>query len=401
MTAKIKPSVASGTVRAPASKSMAHRLLICAALAKGESCVCGVTYSQDILATLDCLQKMGADIKRQNDTVKITGIKDIRQRGENTFFCRESESTLRFLLPLLLLSDTKQRFNGAGLLMSRPMGVYEKICREKGLHFRQTSSEIEICGVLAGGEFEIAGNVSSQFISGLLFALTLCGEDSRIRIVPPIESRSYINMTVDAMRLFGVSVRWEDDATLYVGAGQEYKPCTVDVEGDYSGAAFLEAFNLLGGSVNVSGLRENSLQGDSVYRKYYPLLRDGCPTLDVSDCPDLAPILMTVAAAENGVVLTGTRRLKMKESDRGAVMAKELSKFGADIIPGENEITVKVCTLHKPEETLCGHNDHRVVMSLAVLASVYGAEIDDAQAVSKSFPKFFEVIKSLGIDVEI
>ena len=401
MTAVIKKSRAEGCVAAPSSKSMAHRLLICAALAKGESEIRNVTYSEDILATLDCLAKMGARIRMNGDTVYIKGIEKIFDVSESEFFCRESGSTLRFLLPLLLLNGNRQRFTGAGLLMKRPMSVYEKICKEKGLSYTQTSDAIEIKGNLSGGDFTVKGNISSQFVSGLLFTLPFLKTESRIRLISPVESRSYINMTVDAMNAFGVNVRWEDENTLTASVGSGYQPCSLSVEGDYSGAAFLDAFNVLGGNVAVTGLKENSLQGDSIYKKLYPLLESGKPEIDVSDCPDLAPILMTIAAEKHGAVFIGTKRLKLKESDRGEVMKQELSKFGAIIHTEENRITVEPSTLHKPKETLSGHNDHRIVMSLAVLASVYGAEIDEAEAVSKSFPGFFEVIKGLNVEVEI
>lgn len=401
MTAVIKKSKAEGSVRAPSSKSMAHRLLICAALAKGESKITNVTYSEDILATIDCLTKMGAEINTDKDTVHVKGIENISDIPESDFFCRESGSTLRFILPLLLLNGNKQRFTGTGLLMKRPMSVYEEICKDKGLYYSQTPDAIEIKGTLSGGDFTVPGNISSQFVSGLLFTLPFLNPESRIRLIPPVESRSYINMTLDAMQAFGVSARWEDENTLTASSGSGFKPCSLSVEGDYSGAAFLDAFNVLGGNVTVSGLKENSLQGDSIYKKLYPLLTSGKPEIDVSDCPDLAPILMSLAAAKHGAVFTGTKRLKLKESDRGEVMKDELSKFGAKIQTEDNRITVEPSMLHAPNETLSGHNDHRVVMSLAVLASVYGAEIDGAEAVSKSFPGFFEVIKRLSVEVTI
>lgn len=283
--------------------------------------------------------------------------------------------------------------------MQRPMQVYQEICEEKGLLF-ESGETLRIKGRLTGGEFFVKGNISSQFITGLLFALVLADNDSIIHILPPIESRSYINMTIDAMNTFGVKVTWADDSTLSIKGRQSYVPQSLTVEGDYSGSAFLDAFNLLGGNVEVSGMNENSLQGDRIYKKYFSLLDSDYAVVDVSDCPDLAPILMTLAAARNGAKLIGTKRLKIKESDRGVVMAQELSKFGAEIDVFENEITVRKAKLRKPNELLHGHNDHRIVMSLAVLASVYGGVIDDAQAVEKSFPDFFEKIKNLGVEVE-
>ncbi|MCM1392764.1 MAG: 3-phosphoshikimate 1-carboxyvinyltransferase, partial [Ruminococcus sp.] len=396
----IKKSVAKGTTYAPTSKSVAHRLMICAALADGESEIRAVTFSQDILATLDCIKNMGAEVEVSGSTVRIKGLASPLMNESKHFFCRESGSTLRFFVPILLLSETQQTFSGAGRLMQRPMQVYEDICREKGLVF-ESGETLKIKGALTSGAFCVKGNISSQFITGLLFALAVADGDSRINIVPPIESRSYINMTIDAMNTFGVKVEWENDCTLLIKGNQKYLPQSLNVEGDYSGSAFLDAFNLLGGDVCVEGMNEKSLQGDMIYRKYFALIESETPTLDVSDCPDLAPILMTLAAARNGAKLIGTKRLKIKESDRGVVMAQELSKFGAEIDVGENEITVHDVKLHTPIELLHGHNDHRIVMSLAVLASVFGGEIDDAQAAAKSFPDFFEKIKNLGVEVEI
>lgn len=400
MIAKIKKSTAVGTVAAPTSKSVAHRMLICAALANGESEISGITFSQDILATLDCIEEMGAKVELNGDTVKIIGLSNVAMSEPKQFFCRESGSTLRFFVPILLLSDKLQTFHGAGRLMQRPMQVFEQICEEKGLMFEQDET-LRVCGKLTSGEFSVAGNISSQFITGLLFALVLADGDSRINITPPLESCSYINMTIDAMRLFGVEITWENEFTLYIKGNQSYLPRKLVVEGDYSGSAFLDAFNVIGGDVTVTGLNENSLQGDKIYKSYFALLESGCPSLDVSDCPDLAPILMTLAAAKSGAHFTGTKRLKIKESDRGVVMAQELAKFGAKIELAENEITVYKSNLYQPKELLHGHNDHRIVMSLAVLASVYGGEIDDAQATAKSFPDFFEKIRDLGVEVKI
>ncbi len=400
MIAKIKKSAANGSVYAPASKSMAHRLLICAALSKGESIVRRVTFSSDILATLDCLEEMGASYEINGDTVKIKGLDSVIMSEEKNFYCRESGSTLRFFIPLLLLSDKKQTFRGEGRLMKRPLDVYETICKERGLLFEKGDT-LKICGKLEAGDFFVRGDISSQFITGLLYALSVMEKDSRIHILPPFESASYINMTLLAMKKFGVSVQAEDELALFVRGGQKYTACDITVEGDYSGSAFLDAFNLLGGCVETKGLDPDSLQGDMIYKKYFTLLSYGSPKLDVSDCPDLAPILMTLAAALHGAKFIGTKRLKIKESDRGVVMAKELSKFGADIEVGENEIVVHKARLHTPSELLLGHNDHRIVMALAVLSSVFGGEISDAQAVSKSFPEFFDVIKNLGVEVTL
>lgn len=400
MTVNIKPSKIQGEVTAPSSKSMGHRLLICAGLAEGKSEIKNILYSEDILATLDCLKAMGAEITINDDSVTVVGtLPNVSVGGE--FRCRESGSTLRFFIPLSMLSENGALFTGYGRLMERPMGVYEDITNEKNIPYSKTDEGIRVGGTLTAGKFKVPGNISSQFISGLLFALPLCQGDSEIEVVGNIESRSYIDMTLQAMSLFGVDAHRKNENTLYIRGNQRYKSKTLTVEGDYSNSAFLDAFNYIGGDARVLGLDVNTLQGDSIYKEYFDLLRQDTPTLDIGNCPDLAPILMTVAAANNGCKLINTARLKMKESDRGTVMAQELSKFGADIRVSDNEIIIDKARLYTPKDDLYCHNDHRVVMSLAVLASVYGGRLVGAEAVKKSFPDFFDKVKVLGMEVEI
>jgi 3-phosphoshikimate 1-carboxyvinyltransferase len=400
MKAIIRPSVLSGEIKAPPSKSMAHRLLISAGLADGKSIIKNVDFSEDILATLDCLSTMGAKIEREESIVTITGTTPFIS-AEKEFSARESGSTLRFFIPLLLLSERKQIFTGYGRLMERPMSVYEEICNEKGLFFSQQDGKIKLCGKLSAGKFTVRGDISSQFVSGLLFALPFCEEDSTIELIPPVESRSYINMTIDAMKSFGVNAEWKSETEIYIKGNQQYKSQSLTVEGDYSNAAFIDAFNLLGSDVEVKNLNENSLQGDKIYREHFAALSGGNAELDVSNCPDLAPVLMTVAAMKNGATLTGTRRLKIKESDRAEAMKDELSKFGADITVNEDSVIIRKTDLYTPTEKLVSHNDHRVVMALSVAASVFGGEIEGTEAVKKSYPDFFSDLKKLGAETEL
>ncbi len=400
MTVTINPSVLSGRVNAPPSKSMAHRLLICAGLAEGESYIKNVAYSEDILATLDCLQTMGAEVVRGTDYVKILGASPLKSKAAE-YFCRESGSTLRFFVPLAMLSGDECSFTGSERLMERPMTVYENIARQKGLYYENTYGVLWIRGKLTSGIYKVAADISSQFISGLLFALPLCDGDSEIHLKGKVESRSYIDMTLEAMGTFGVVASWKDDNILYIRGGQSYKSRELTVEGDYSNAAFLNAFNFVGGNVSVEGLRKDTLQGDAVYGKYFSLLSEGKAELDVSNCPDLAPILMCLAAELNGGVLKGTARLRIKESDRGAVMKEELTKLGADIEIYENEIIINKAQLKATNEPLLSHNDHRVVMSLAVLCSKYGGKISGCEAVRKSYPDFFDCVRELGLEAQI
>lgn len=398
MLVEIKASGIKGKIKAPPSKSIAHRLLICAGLSKGESIIENVAYSEDILATLDCLEVLGAKIKKEGSTVYIKGA-DMKSFGGGVFPCRESGSTLRFFIPVAMLSDKRSLFTGYGRLLERPMEIYERLAKEKGLFYSKDSEGIYASGKLDGGEFCLRGDVSSQFVTGLLFALPLAKKDSHIILTGKTESLGYIDMTVDVLSKFGIEIKREKENEFYIKGLQEYKAGSFTVESDFSNAAFLEAFNYLDGEVEVEGLSENTLQGDRIYKEYFELLKKGTPTLDVSQCPDLAPVLMTLAAALNGATLTGTRRLKIKESDRGAVMKCELSKFGAVIECEENEIKIFKSELHTPAEKLCGHNDHRVVMSLAVLCSLFGGIIDGAEAVRKSYPDFFEIMKKVGLEV--
>ena len=401
MRVRILRGRASGCVSAPPSKSMAHRLLIAAALADGESVITGVSSCEDVLATLDCLRALGVKAICEGDTVRVWGIDMRRALPSGTLPCRESGSTLRFILPLALLSGNAATLVGAPRLLERPMSVYSEICRERGYEYEATGGGISVRGPLECGDFRVAGNVSSQFITGLLFALSCLEGDSRIIITTELESRSYIGLTVAAMAAFGVMVEWRGASELYIKGGQHYRARQIAVEGDYSGAAFLDALTVLGGEVKVSGLSDESLQGDRVYRDLYSRLADGYCEIDIGDCPDLGPILFTLAAALHGGRFTGTARLKITESDRAAAMTEELSKFGASLTVSENEVTVEKATLHEPSELLSGHNDHRIVMSLATLATIYGGRIEGAEAVAKSYPEYFDDLSALGIAVEI
>lgn len=399
MNVRIYPSRAHGSVGAPPSKSMAHRLLICAALAKGESRMEGVSDCEDVQATLDSLQALGAECKIENNIVILKGI-DFHNRSTSMLPCRESGSTMRFMLPLCLLSGEKYTLVGAPSLLRRPMTPYQNICKEQDFFFEQTESGITVAGQLKATEYTLPGDISSQFISGMLFALTQVSGESILHVLPPFESRSYVLLTLQALALFGADIKWMDENTLRIIGGNPMRAQNLTVEGDYSGAAFLSALNALGGDVTVTGLNSESLQGDRVYFEHFASLKSGFATISLANCPDLAPILFALAAAGQGARFTDTKRLKIKESDRAEAMATELRKFGATVDVYENEVLITPTDFHIPQEPLSGHNDHRIVMSLAVLATLTGGVIEGAEAVAKSFPDFFERIASLGIQLE-
>lgn len=408
MKAFIKPSTACGNITAPPSKSMAHRYLICAALASGESYIQNIEYSEDILATIDCLRVLGADIREcyssnEKKALRIIGCgASLRNMdGEYRMNCRESGSTLRFMIPLCL-SGARYRLYGSERLLQRPLSVYEDICRNQGILFEHETDCLSVCGKLLSGNFELSANISSQFISGLLFALPMLETDSTISFTTELESESYITLTLDTLEKFGVKVKKKEHC-IYVPAKQKYNPASIITDGDYSNAAFFEALNYTGGDVKVNGLTPNSHQGDRVYKELFQIISKSSepPTISIADCPDLAPILLVIAALNGGAVFTHTSRLRIKESDRGQVMQYELSKFGADITVQEDSIIVKKAPLHAPSAILSSHNDHRVAMSLAVLSSVTGGVIENAEAVRKSFPDFYSSCISLGLDIDL
>lgn len=399
MKIKIEKGVARGEILAPPSKSMAHRLLISAAMCDGVSTVRGISTCEDVLATLDCMKALGIEYEREGDMVRVKGRSPRELTPTAPLQCRESGSTLRFMIPIAMMSGKTTVFYGAKGLMSRPMSVYRDLFSSLGLTYIGDGESIVVKGPIKGGVYTVPGNISSQFISGLCFALPHADSDSTIKITPPIESRSYINLTVSALEDFGVKIEWIDEYTLKIQGRQKFLASDVTVEGDWSGAAFPDSLSLFGGEVKVMGLKEGSLQGDSVYPKYFDMLSRGVPTIHIGDCPDLGPILFAVAAAKSGGVFTGTRRLKIKESDRAAAMAEELSKFGVTVSVYDDNVVIYPSDFHAPSEPLSGHNDHRIVMALAVLLTLVGGEIEGAEAVSKSYPDFFSHLKALGIEV--
>lgn len=393
MRIRIEKGTARGCISAPPSKSMAHRLALCAALSE-KSVITGVDFSEDILATLDCLRALGADVEVDGDRVTLGGLCPENFTENASLFCHESGSTLRFFIPLALLAGKKIKLYGSSRLLERPQSVYEELCREKGFYFSRDEEKITVCGKLTAGEYSVRGEISSQFITGLIYALFAAGGKSRIKLVGKVESLSYIKLTVKAFSDFGAKITLNGQNEIIIESAP-LENRTLAVEGDYSNAAFLEALGVVGGEVAVSGLDEQSLQGDRVYKEIFA----SCD-YDLSDCPDLGPIAFAVAAYRGGGHFVGTRRLKIKESDRAEAMKTELEKFGINVAVGENTVDISG-TLCAPKEPLCGHNDHRIVMALAVLCTVTGGVIDGAEAVKKSYPDFFSKLETLGIKTEV
>ena len=410
----------AGRIAAPPSKSMAHRAVLCAALAKGTSHLHHLAFSKDISATLGAAGRLCARV--------TTGENDAVVEGLGRFLpvdapvdCCESGSTLRFLIPLAGLTGQEVTFTGRGRLMERPQSVYKMLYQQQGLRFEQGADRLTVEGALTPGEYELAGNVSSQFISGLLFALPLLPGDSQLHLIPPVESRSYIDMTRAVQATFGVHSRWLDETTLLLPGGQQYHPCDYNVEGDYSQAAFPAVLGAVCGGVTITGLAPDTLQGDAaildILRRCGAVFtRTGDSVtfakaplhgvdIDLADCPDLGPVLMVLGLlCEGTTVIRNAERLRLKESDRIAAMEAELRACGGVLESNGGTITVHGCAerLHAPAAPLHGHNDHRVVMSLAVLAAAAGLPltVDDAEAIQKSWPGFFADAAPLGVEVE-
>lgn len=399
MKYKFYPSVPFGEINAPPSKSMAHRLIICASLSGGKSKIENIALSEDVKATIGCMQNFGAKIDICKSNLSVFGTDDFSTKSP--LFCGESASTLRFLIPLSLIKQNEVKFCGAKQLLKRPLDEYKKIFEKQNIEYSQDEYSLTLKGNLKSGEYNICGDISSQYISGLLFALPLLDGDSTVKITPPFVSKSYVDMTLSSMSLFGVNATRTDEFTFYIKGNQHYSPTDTVCEGDYSNAAFFHALKFIGGNVRVTGLSENSLQGDSAFEYLCESLYNSSPEIDVSNSTDLAPLLFSVAALCNGAVFTNTERLRYKESDRLFSMQNELLKFGIKTEISYNKFTVFPSEIKTPFEEIDSHNDHRILMALSLLLIKTGGIIKNAECINKSFPDFFEKTEKLNIKGDI
>lgn len=399
MRVEFSPRLPSGTVAAPPSKSELHRLLICAGLSEGKSLIKNVSYSQDISATIDCLDRIGCEIEKNGSAVAVTGLGGLPEEISGELDCRECGSTLRFFIPILAAS-TGGSLRGSEKLLERPLSVYETVFAERGISFERTAGQVRVGSGFDGGRITAAGNVSSQFISGFLFAMPYLDKGGRIELTGKVESRPYIDMTLAALSAFGTDAGWESERILGVRGSQVGKAAEITANGDWSNAAFWLALNAMGADITVTGLDRSDAQGDKACEEIFKKIKDGNALIDLSDCPDLGPVSFAVAAANGGAVFTGTERLKIKESDRIESMKDELARFGVTVTEKGNSVEVSG-GLRKPDGTLDGHNDHRIVMACSCLLTLTGGSIEGAGAVSKSYPDFFEKLRQLGAEIEI
>lgn len=399
MKVKILPSKTSGEVSAPPSKSFAHRYFIGSVLSRGKCVIKNIADSDDISATLSCIEQLGGSVTKDGNTVTV--IPTAKSQIENAVFdCKESGSTLRFFIPVVLATGAKNcTFSGSERLLARGIKEYEKLFENSDVKIKSDEKSIEVNGTLSAGNYEISGEVSSQYTTGMLFALSSTPGKSTLKITGNAESRAYVDMTIKVLKDFGADIKETEKNFFEINGKGRLSPGEFTVEGDWSNAAFLIALSRFAGTISVSGLNENSVQGDRFCTAAFDALDGENAEIDLKDCPDLAPILFSYAAYKNGGKFTNTRRLRVKESDRANVMAEELKKFGANVKVYENSVEIKKTQLKPPIVPLYGHNDHRIVMALSVLAAVFGAEIDGAEAVNKSYPDFFRDIKKAGVNV--
>jgi len=401
----IHPKRLAGAVTPPPSKSMAHRLILCAALAGGRSMLRPVALSQDILATLSCIEALGAEWERgPKGELVITG-RGGKASAESlpVFDCGESGSTLRFLIPIALAVAGGGVFTGRERLMERPLQPYFRLFAEKGIAYDQRDGTLALRGSLSAGDYAIPGNVSSQFLTGLLLALSQVEGESRIVLTTPLESRDYVAMTMDVMARFGAKV-WREEETFFVSGGS-YQGREETVEADWSQGAFWYAANFLDNPVELRGLDPASIQGDrAVAAHYWTLARPGDVELDVSQCPDLLPPLALMAALRVGTCrLVNAARLRLKESDRLAAVTATLNVLGARVEEGADSLTVRGVDGLRGKVTLDCRNDHRIAMMAAIAATKCAEPVTltGAECVNKSYPDFWDHYRMLGGELDV
>ena len=404
MDVKIIPNMLKGTVEIPSSKSASHRMLICAGLSDGVSILTGITVSKDISATIKALVSMGAEIDVKDDVITVNGIS--LPLKECVADCCESGSTLRFLIPVAAALGINATFIGQGKLPERPITPYLREFKSKGIKFDYNNTmPFSISGKLSAGEYVLEGDISSQFITGLLFALPLCEEDSIIKLSSALQSKPYVDMTIDCLKKFGIRVNEIENVYLIKG-NQKYNAFSSRIEGDYSQAAFFYVANALGSNVEILNLFEESVQGDKkileILDKMSYTNNNSCQltsfSVDVGDIPDLVPILAVLGCfGDNVSEITNASRLRIKESDRLTAIATTLNAVGGDVTVIDDRLIIK------PIKEFTGgvvdsFNDHRIVMAMAIasIKSTAPIVIRNALAIEKSYPGFFDDFNKLG-----
>lgn len=416
MKLELTPSKISGSVVIPPSKSLAHRGIIAASLAQGRSVVSNLSYSDDIIRTIEAMKTLGVSITSLDGEAHIDGVKELT-RVNRTINCGESGSTVRFLIPIALLAKKEVEFIGEGRLAKRPLTPFYSIFNEQGIKFSHGEDDLPLTidGSLKPGVFNIRGDISSQFITGLLFTLPLLSEESTINITTDLESKGYLDLTLDTLDKFGITVINNNYKSFVIPGNQTYTSKDYRVEGDFSQVAFWLVSGLINEKISCKGMNLNSLQGDKAildiindFKGRLEAKDEDITTLpsetkgsviDLSQCPDLGPIVTVLAALSKGTTkIINAGRLRIKESDRITAMRTELNKIGAKIAEEENGMIIEGVEEFTGGVTLSAWNDHRIAMALAIASGRCKKPIiiDGCESVNKSYPHFWEDFKTLG-----
>lgn len=410
---KFSPFVPNGTVNVPPSKSDVHRAIICAAMANGVSRISPVALSNDIKATIGCIKALGADAVLENNVLTVDGTNMYKNKTA-LLDCGESGSTLRFFIPIAAVGNINATFVGKGKLPQRPIGIFTEALPKAGTVCKTEGGlPLEIKGQLKSGIFEIPGNVSSQFITGLLLALPILEGDSEIILTSPLESVGYIAMTIRTMKQFGVNIQATEKGW-HIKGGQSYKTCDYTTDGDWSQAAFFMVLGAIGSKVTVKGVAKDSTQGDKKCAEILTLFgakvtqldnevtvekgKLKAITIDASQIPDLVPVLSVCAAfAEGTTKIINAERLRIKECDRLKATAELLNNLGGKVKELSDGLEITGVSSLKGGN-VNGYNDHRIVMSAAVCAARSDEDITAtfAMSINKSYPDFYIDYNSIG-----
>ena len=427
MKIKIRPGKLNGTIEIPPSKSYSHRAVIAAALAENgkKSKIDNLKFSVDITTTTDIMENWGAEIERFESALEIIGNGGKVAPRDKYVQCNESGSTIRFLIPVGITSENELVFDGKGKLVDRPLDSYYKIFKEQGLKYETIGGKLPLTvnGKLKSGNYEIDGNISSQFITGLLYALPLLEGDSKLIINKNLESKGYVDLTLEILKLAGIEIVNNDYKSFDIRGNQTYKPFNYTVEGDYSQVAFWIVAGIISANrdneVKCLHVNKNSLQGDreiieivtrmganlEIFDDYVivkPSKTKGT-VIDISQCPDIGPVLTVLAALSEGETrIINGERLRIKESDRITSIKTELNKLGGNVSEEGDSLIIQGVEGFRGGVTVNAWNDHRIAMSLAVASTRCEKEIilEEAESVRKSYPHFWDDFVKMGGEIE-
>lgn len=427
MKIKIKPSILNGKIEIPPSKSYSHRAVIAAALAEGgkKSKIDNLKFSVDITTTTDIMENWGAKINREESSLEIIGNGGKVVPKDKHVQCNESGSTIRFLIPIGITDENELIFDGKGKLVDRPLDSYYRIFDKQGIFYKNENGKLPLTvnGKLKAGNYEIDGNISSQFITGLLYALPLLDGDSKLTINKNLESKGYIDLTLEILKLAGIEIVNNDYKSFDIKGNQIYRPFDYTVEGDYSQVAFWIVAGIISANkdneVKCLHVNKNSLQGDreiieivermgadiEIFDNYVlvrPSKTKGT-VIDISQCPDIAPILTVLGALSEGETrIINGERLRIKESDRITSIKTELNKLGANVAEEGNSLIIQGVEGFAGGVTVNAWNDHRIAMSLAIASTRCEKEIilEEAESVRKSYPHFWDDFVKMGGEIE-